>query len=85
MTAGGNFEGHNILNRLGSIELRDVFRDADTEARLKAMRETLLERRALRVRPGFDDKVLADWNGLDDRGARQCRGCVRAPGLARGC
>ena len=24
VTAGGNFEGHNILNRLGSIELRDV-------------------------------------------------------------
>ena len=59
-TAGGNFEGHNILNRLGSIELRDV----ETETRLAAMRNKLLERRALRVRPGFDDKVLADWNGL---------------------
>ncbi|MFZ1071486.1 MAG: thioredoxin domain-containing protein, partial [Methyloceanibacter sp.] len=60
VTAGGNFEGHNILNRLGSIALRD----ADTESRLAAMRTKLLERRALRVRPGFDDKVLADWNGL---------------------
>ncbi len=60
VTAEGNFEGHNILNRLGSIELRD----AETEARLAAMRAKLLERRALRVRPGFDDKVLADWNGL---------------------
>ncbi len=60
VTAGGNFEGHNILNRLGAIALRD----AQTEARLAAMREALLERRGLRVRPGFDDKVLADWNGL---------------------
>ena len=60
VTAGGNFEGHNILNRLGSIELRDV----GTEARVATMRETLFERRAVRVRPGFDDKVLADWNGL---------------------
>ena len=60
VTAGGNFEGHNILNRLGAIALRD----AETEARLAAMRVKLLERRALRVRPGFDDKVLADWNGL---------------------
>jgi uncharacterized protein len=60
VTAGGNFEGHNILNRLDSIALRDT----DTESRLAAMRTKLLERRALRVRPGFDDKVLADWNGL---------------------
>ncbi len=60
VTAEGNFEGHNILNRLDAIELRD----AKTETRLAAMREKLLARRAGRVRPGFDDKVLADWNGL---------------------
>jgi hypothetical protein len=59
-TAEGNFEGHNILNRLGSIELRDE----ETERRLAAMRAKLLARRSARVRPGFDDKVLADWNGL---------------------
>jgi len=60
VTAAGNFEGHNILNRLTAIELRDV----DTEARLAAMRQKLLAHRAKRIRPGFDDKVLADWNGL---------------------
>jgi len=60
VTADGNFEGHNILNRLNAIELRDV----ETEARLAEMRGKLLERRAGRIRPGFDDKVLADWNGL---------------------
>jgi len=55
----GNFEGHNILNRL-----RDADRSAEAEARLKPLRETLLAARAQRVRPGLDDKVLADWNGL---------------------
>jgi uncharacterized protein len=60
VTPQGNFDGHNILNRLDAIELRD---DA-TERRLTEMRKTLLARRASRVRPGFDDKVLADWNGL---------------------
>ena len=81
VTAGGNFEGHNILNRLGSIELRD----ADTEARLAAMRETLLERRALRVRPGFDDKVLADWNGLMIAALANAADAFERVGLARGC
>ena len=60
VTADGNFEGHNILNRLGAVELRDDV----TEDRLATMREKLFVHRASRVRPGFDDKVLADWNGL---------------------
>ena len=60
VTREGNFEGHNIINRINNLELRD----ATTEARLTLMREKLLARRASRVRPGFDDKVLADWNGL---------------------
>ena len=34
------------------------------EERLASLREKLLARRSLRVRPGLDDKVLADWNGL---------------------
>jgi uncharacterized protein len=60
VTPEGNFEGHNILSRLNALELRD----AETERRLGEMREKLFQRRASRVRPGFDDKVLADWNGL---------------------
>jgi uncharacterized protein YyaL (SSP411 family) len=55
----GNFEGHNIPNRLVSGEAPPA-----VEERLAAMREKLLDRRASRVRPGLDDKVLADWNGL---------------------
>jgi uncharacterized protein YyaL (SSP411 family) len=60
VTPEGNFEGHTILNRLNAIELRD----AETERRLAEMRGKLFQRRTARVRPGFDDKVLADWNGL---------------------
>jgi hypothetical protein len=55
----GNFEGHNILNRLASVP-----RSGDDEARLASLRAILLDARAARVRPGLDDKVLADWNGL---------------------
>jgi uncharacterized protein YyaL (SSP411 family) len=59
VTDSGNFEGHNILNRLQTVE-----RGEAEEERLKALREILLEARAGRVRPGLDDKMLADWNGL---------------------
>ena len=60
VTEAGNWEGHCILNRtalpahLGSA----------TEARLESCRARLLAARAGRIRPGWDDKVLADWNGL---------------------
>ena len=55
----GNFEGHNILNRL-----EGVARTEADEARLSALRAILLDARSARIRPGLDDKVLADWNGL---------------------
>jgi uncharacterized protein YyaL (SSP411 family) len=38
--------------------------DADAEATLATHRATLLTARAERIRPGLDDKILADWNGL---------------------
>ncbi|MEP4886287.1 MAG: thioredoxin domain-containing protein, partial [Alphaproteobacteria bacterium] len=57
---GGNWDGHNILNRSRDPELKD---DA-TEARLRAARARLFEVRAPRVRPALDDKILTDWNGL---------------------
>lgn len=55
----GNWDGVTILNRSKRPERRS---EAD-EALLARCRRTLLARRALRVRPGLDDKILADWNG----------------------
>ncbi len=59
VTPQGNFEGHNILNRL-----KPPPSTPEDEARLAALRAKLLAARDARVRPGLDDKVLADWNGL---------------------
>ncbi len=59
VTDVGNFEGHNILNRL-----KGTPRSQADETHLSNLRATLLEARVGRVRPGLDDKVLADWNGL---------------------
>ena len=60
ITEPGNFEGHNIPNRLTALE----WMGADEEGRLAGLRAKLLARRDGRIRPGWDDKVLADWNGL---------------------
>lgn len=57
--AGGNWEGHTILNRIGM-----PLPDEDEDRLLARSRETLLAVRRRRIPPGRDDKVLADWNGL---------------------
>jgi uncharacterized protein YyaL (SSP411 family) len=59
VTPQGNFEGHNILNRL-----KHLSRSPEEERQLAPLRARLLDARSKRVRPGLDDKVLADWNGL---------------------
>jgi uncharacterized protein YyaL (SSP411 family) len=54
----GNFEGRTILNRLrhpGEIE---------RPLRIEEARRRLFAAREQRVRPGLDDKVLTEWNGL---------------------
>jgi len=60
VSAAGNWEAANILNRTA----RPVLADAETEAALARCRQVLLDARAGRIRPGWDDKVLADWNGM---------------------
>jgi len=56
----GNWEGSNILNRLNSKELESE----ECEHSLTENRKSLLNHRDKRIRPGLDDKILSDWNGL---------------------
>src|SRR5215470_10903328 len=58
--AQGNWEGHTILNRLNT----PAAADPETERELALCRSLLFQVREKRIRPGLDDKVLADWNGL---------------------
>ena len=66
-TAGGNFEGSNILNMNQSptrfAEARGVPLD-EFLAVLERGKRKLLEVREERIHPLRDDKVLASWNGM---------------------
>ena len=57
VTEAGNFEGANILHR-------PVRGDLARSPAVEAARRGLFEHREHRVRPGLDDKVLTEWNGL---------------------
>jgi uncharacterized protein len=58
ITSGGNWEGRTVLRRVGSRG------SPEDEAELAASRAKLFAVREARPKPGRDDKVLADWNGL---------------------
>ena len=58
VTEAGNFEGTNILSRLH--HRGDLLRNSAVE-RARAL---LLESRNTRPRPGLDDKILTEWNGM---------------------
>jgi uncharacterized protein YyaL (SSP411 family) len=58
VTASGNWEGKTILRRVTPEA------GPETENALAGARAALLQARSGRPRPGRDDKVLADWNGL---------------------
>jgi uncharacterized protein len=67
ITEKGNWEGKNILRILEPLEPFAQQRGLNPEG-LKTLlddgRKKLMERRASRVRPGLDDKVLLGWNAL---------------------
>jgi uncharacterized protein YyaL (SSP411 family) len=71
VTAGGNFEGRNILfvvrDPAAAAEPDGV--DADLlDDVLTRSKRVLYDARAKRVWPGRDEKILASWNGLMLRG-----------------
>jgi uncharacterized protein YyaL (SSP411 family) len=64
---GGNFEGSTILNVASTVEklAEQSKRSVDeVEAALAAGRAALLKRRAGRVPPATDTKVIVSWNGM---------------------
>ena len=59
VTAEGNFEGHNILNRLKTYRAAKPMRHGS-----RSCARCCWRRAPDGCGPGLDDKVLADWNGL---------------------
>ena len=67
VSAGGNFEGANILHLPNAPSLaarRAGISEAELAGKIAAARKKLYDVRASRVWPGRDEKVLAGWNGL---------------------
>ena len=65
--ASGLRTGENILHlRETPAEIAAALGEEEgvVEARVEEIRRVLFERRATRVRPLLDDKILTDWNGL---------------------
>jgi hypothetical protein len=82
----GNFEGKNILHVSRSMEnVAQRFRvePAQVEAALAAARPVLFAARELRIKPGRDEKILTEWNGLMIHALAECGAVLgRADALA---
>jgi uncharacterized protein YyaL (SSP411 family) len=67
VTKHGNFEERNILNVSREPELFSKLEGISIqslEAKVEAAKKRLYAQRESRIRPGRDEKVLTDWNGL---------------------
>ena len=71
----GNFEGQTILNIGRSIEnVAERFRisAAEVEQALVVARSVLFAEREKRIKPGRDEKILTEWNGLMIHALAEC-------------
>ncbi|MCB0104763.1 MAG: thioredoxin domain-containing protein, partial [Caldilineaceae bacterium] len=71
----GNFEGQNILSVVRAVEnVAERFRVAPDEVRavLATARQKLFALREQRVKPGRDEKILTEWNGLMIHALAEC-------------
>ena len=71
----GNFEGKNILSIVRTPEnIAERFRISvgEVEQALASARSRLFQARELRVKPGRDEKVLTEWNGLMIHALAEC-------------
>ncbi len=75
VSEGGNWEGKTILNRLNALALLG----RDEELALDECRQKLFDVREKREKPSWDDKVLADWNGLAIRALAAAGDAFRRP------
>jgi len=67
VTKGGNFEGKNILSQafeINALAAELGIAPEEVGARIVRAKAQLRAKRAQRVLPHRDEKVLADWNGL---------------------
>jgi uncharacterized protein len=74
----GNWEHRNVLRRT-----LHPHGGAAAEGALAASRATLFALREARPRPGLDDKVLADWNGLMIAALARAAAVFGAPAMLR--
>ena len=75
VSARGNFEGKNILSVVrttAQVAQRFKISEAEVAAALDQGRAILFAQRETRIKPGRDEKILAEWNGLMIHALAEC-------------
>jgi uncharacterized protein YyaL (SSP411 family) len=81
-----NFEGHawnlRVTIPLPEVATKLALSPAEANVRLERARSTLFAARAMRVRPGLDDKILTSWNALAIAGLARAARALDEPRFA---